>query len=214
MLAKRMAALLAKIPTVQFIGVSGGLALLNADREDDIDFFIVTKKNTVWTTRLFVVLFLELIGKRRRRGTAKVSDSICVNMFLDEQKMQLPKEWRDLYLAHEVVQVLPLFSRQNTYEKFLLLNNWVDAFLPHAVDRGTTKNYTRNNVENLFSVVLCGILQRYAFEHAAKKLQQWYMSKHRTREVVSDTILAFHPIDYRGNTLKAFEKRIDRYAKV
>lgn len=214
LIAQKASALLAKIPTIQCIGISGGLSLLNADTKDDIDFFIITKKNTIWITRFFVALLLELFGKRRKRGKSKATDSICVNMYLTEDNLAFSKTWRDLYLAHEVIQVMPLFSRGNTYEKFVSANAWVGDFLPNALDRETTQNYTQNNAENWFSAILCAVLRFSAFEFLAKHIQLWYMKKHRTRESVSDTMLAFHPIDYRGKTLSAFLDRVRKYEQV
>jgi hypothetical protein len=49
------------------------------------------------------------------------------------------------------------------------------------------------------------------FEHVAKGLQQFYMKSHITKETVSSTVLAFHPIDYREKTLKEYKKRIKKY---
>jgi hypothetical protein len=43
-IAKRAAFYLSYIPTISFIGVSGGLAMENVGAADDIDFFIITRK--------------------------------------------------------------------------------------------------------------------------------------------------------------------------
>lgn len=226
-IAKKACDLLVKIPTIQCIGISGGLSLFNADTKDDIDFFIITKKNTVWTTRLFVALLLELSGMRRKRGGLLVSDSICVNMYLDEGHMRLSKQKRDLYSAHEVMQVLPIFSRHNTYEKFIRSNKWAVDFLPNAFQHGIIRNHTplrsamqnfegqaRNPSEPWFNAVLCSALSSSMLEKSVRLFQQLYMRRHRTREVISDTILAFHPIDYRGNTMSEFAKRVHLYEKI
>src|SRR5438105_5019698 len=42
-IAKRAAYYLSYIPTIYFIGLSGGLAAKNVTESDDIDFFIITK---------------------------------------------------------------------------------------------------------------------------------------------------------------------------
>jgi hypothetical protein len=206
-IAQRACNLLAHIPTVQLIGISGGLSLLNADVKDDIDLFIITKKNTVWSTRLLVALLLELFGLRRKRNGRSVSDRICANMYLDEAKMQLSKEWRDLYMAHEVMQLSPLFSRHDTYVKFLDANRWVTSFLPNAHEYYLDKSYKNIRTDSkLLSLMTIRVIERFV-----RMLQEWYMNRHRTREVVSDTILAFHPVDYRANTLAEFAKSLKKY---
>src|SRR5581483_4533970 len=54
--AKKIVWLLSKIPTVELIGVSGSVGVGNADRNADIDLFIITSENFLWTTRLLCVL--------------------------------------------------------------------------------------------------------------------------------------------------------------
>ena len=39
------------------------------------------------------------------------------------------------------------------------------------------------------------------------------MKNHRTKELISDSILAFHPIDYRGIILRKYNQRLKRYAR-
>jgi len=51
-------------------------------------------------------------------------------MFVSEPA--LPESERDLFSAHEVLQMEPVFDRGNTYKKFLLANKWVKTFLPNA----------------------------------------------------------------------------------
>ena len=208
-LAKRVAGILAKISTIQFIGISGGLALLNADKEDDIDFFVITKKNTVWITRLLVVLVLEGLGKRRKRGNRQVSDRFCVNMYLDEGALALPKKWQDLFLAHEVAQVVPVVNKQGVYEKFIQANAWVGEFMPNVLESDGKRSSPHNQSDSWLVVALGIVMSSSLVEHIARLVQILYMQKHRTKEVISDTILAFHPVDYRGNTLNAYEKRLE-----
>src|SRR3989344_5162093 len=43
-IAKKAASYLSYIPSILFIGLSGGLAMSDAEPSDDIDFFIITKK--------------------------------------------------------------------------------------------------------------------------------------------------------------------------
>src|SRR5258705_4718692 len=79
-IARKMVKVLSKIPTVRLIGISGSLALNNAKEDDDIDLFIVTRKNTMWITRLIVLFILELIGSRRKRLSKNTKNTFCVNM--------------------------------------------------------------------------------------------------------------------------------------
>ncbi|MBI5620059.1 hypothetical protein HY950_03800, partial [Candidatus Gottesmanbacteria bacterium] len=53
------------VPTIMLVGVTGGLAMANAKKEDDIDLFFVTQKGTLWISRLLTTVIAELLGVRR-----------------------------------------------------------------------------------------------------------------------------------------------------
>lgn len=210
-IVKKIISFLRFIPTVQLIGVSGALAMKNAKENDDIDLFVIAQRNRLWTTRLLLLVFLELLGVRRKRDERATADRVCLNMLVDESFLCLPKDKQDLYSAHEVVQMLPVFERDNTYKRFIQANLWVREFLPNSVRRGTTRNTTRNYAESYFSVFLRSVLFGSAMEFLAKKAQLWYMRKHQTTEVISDSMLAFHPFNYREKILKEYNKRLEQY---
>lgn len=196
-IAKRAAFFLSHIPTIRFIGISGGLAVSNVKKEDDIDLFIIVKKGTLFMTRFWVVCMLEWLGMRRRRNEQFPADKICVNLLLDETKLLWPKKSRDLYSAHEIAQIQPLFERDNMFQRFMDSNQWIRTFLPNSQDEkevflGNTKS-TNYLILQFFSYFI--FIQ--PFETWLRKLQEHYMKKHQTTEVVSKNVLAFHPNDYR-----------------
>ena len=130
-LAIKKANWLKVIPSIRMVGLTGNLAMRNAQDQDDIDLLIVTKAGGLWLTRLLTVLFLDFFNWRRLPGQKKVKDKICLNMFLDESHLQIPKAKQNLFTAHEVVQLKPLWERDNLYQKFIKQNLWVKKFLPN-----------------------------------------------------------------------------------
>src|SRR5882724_90744 len=157
-LAEKTAYYLSHIPTIAFIGLSGGLAVEQAEKHDDIDFFIITKKKTLFLTRFLIFLLLEWMQIRRKRGSKQAENKICVNFLLDERELFWPQEKHDLYIAHEIVQMRPLFERQQLYKKFLKSNLWVSTFLPNSTDSKQvvvgetwhTDYYTLRCISNIF----------------------------------------------------------------
>ena len=128
-LARRLASRLKLIPTVKMIAVTGALAMGNATPAEDIDILIVSRRGTLWLTRLLVVFLAELMARRRRPDDQQAKDKLCLNMFLDEDCLALPAQERNLYTAHEVVQAKLLWDRDNTYQKFLNQNLWYQKYL-------------------------------------------------------------------------------------
>lgn len=210
-IVKKLISYLSFLPTVYLIGISGTLAMKNSGKKDDIDLFIITKKNTLWTTRLFLTLFLEVLGYRRKRCEKNVEDKICLNFLIEEDILCLPKEKQNLYGAHEVVQMLPVFERYNMYNKFINANQWVNRFLPNTI---TIKKLINEEIKDRVERYTY-ITQLLTFSNfLAKKFQLWYMEKHRTKEIISGNFLAFHPIDYKDKVLSAYKKRLKKYGRI
>lgn len=210
MIAKRVSTYLSFIPTISFVGVSGNVAAGNAQADDDIDFFIVARKRTIWTTRFLVLVILEILRKRRRREQENVSDTICVNMMVDENGLTFPSDRHDLFTAHEIVQLRPLFARDSKVHICLVANRWVKKFMPNSIDTKILryKNTKTKRDKDIISQSLT------IFEYLAKYIQLWFIDKHRTTETISDSLIAFHPTDYRKRTLAEFSKRLEAYGTV
>jgi len=127
--AGKIAGILRLIPWIKLIGVTGALAMNNTNKEEDIDLLIITSKNRLWLTRGLVVSFLRLAGVYRR--PEKIKDKICPNMLLDEKHLSIPKKERDLFSAHEVLQMKLLWQKGRTHQRFLRANQWSQEFLPN-----------------------------------------------------------------------------------
>ncbi len=202
----KTAALLSLIPTVSLIGVSGGLSMENADKKDDIDIFVITRSNRLWTTRLFIILILKLTGKHRSRKDKKVADKICLNMLVDEKNLSFVKR-KDLYTAHEIVQMVPVFDRNKTYARFVNANLWVKEFMLNSLPEIKNKELRIKKENSLFIIHY----SLFIIEFLVKEIQLWYIKKHKTIETVTNGVLAFHPFDYKQNIMEAYEARIKKY---
>jgi hypothetical protein len=52
-------------------------------------------------------------------------------MFLDEDHLEIPEKEQDLFSAHEVCQLKPIWSKDNVYQEFITQNQWYQKFLPN-----------------------------------------------------------------------------------
>ncbi len=57
--------ILSYMPGIYCICVCNSLAMNAAHQESDIDLFIITKKNRLWTARIFLTAFFALTGQRK-----------------------------------------------------------------------------------------------------------------------------------------------------
>jgi hypothetical protein len=186
------------IPTIQLVAVTGALAMSNSAITDDIDLMIVTAPGTLWLTRPLVVLFVSLIAKRRTPAK-NYSNAICLNLWLDATALAVAKSQRNLYTAHEVAQVKPLWDRHHTYAHFLSANSWISNYLPNIPIPKTKKLIT-------YHLSLITILNRLAF-----RLQLWYMRPRLTRERVSVHAAFFHPRDTGRLIMRQYRHRDSNY---
>lgn len=207
-IARDIAAKFRSIPTIYLVGVTGGLAVNNAGVTDDIDLFFITSRGTVWITRLLVTVIAAIFAKRRTPGAKHVSNLICLNMFVGDDSMRIPASEQDLFSAHEVLQMEPLWSRKDTYRRFLQANNWTKQYLPVAWDIKKIGRNQHPKTSHWWTHVARAFLG--CFELPARYLQLWYMSKRRTTEIVTDSVLRFHPRDARVWIKRALEKRLKK----
>jgi len=204
-IAKKVSRWLKIIPWIKLVGITGALAMKNADKDDDIDLLIVTAKNRLWLTRALAVFLVELIGRRRRPRDVDVADKICLNMFLDEDHLALPKNEQDLFSAHEVVHFRPLWERDNHYQEFLKANLWVKNYLANSLDIKKLR-YEGIKGEKKRIFLISQFLN--FLEHFAYKIQIAYMKSRRTTEIIELNRILFHPQDCRKWILKKYQEKL------
>ncbi len=114
--------ILAKLPYVRMVAITGSLAMHNVHTAaDDIDYLLVTSPSRVWLARLMAIAVVRLA---RQRGV-----NLCPNYVLSTSA--LAQDRRDLYTAHEMAQMIPLAGFE-FYRAFRAANEWTAAFLPNA----------------------------------------------------------------------------------
>ena len=184
-------------PQIQLIGFSGSCAMHNAIKGDDVDFFIITERNRLWTGRIMSIFVSQLLRIRRKRLQKKVSDLVCLNMFFDRRELFIPKYKRNLYTAHEVMQMKPAFQNsefkihdperhRKAYAEFLHENKWVQEFFPNIKIPKTQSKKSDNK----------GTLIGDLFELIFKKIQLYRINQHKTKEIITHTQLWFFPEDF------------------
>lgn len=201
--ARWIARLFRIIPWIQLVGISGSLAMRNAEKTDDIDLFVITSSNRVWLTRMFCALILELLGERRKRGVSEKESAgkICLNLLIAEDALEQSKQ--DLYIAHETLQMKVLWERNKTYHKFLELNQWTGKFLPNWIGISAVEKQISSNKPKAWKVVDWT-------EKISEVLQRRYMGKLSGSEVVGHQMLYFHPYDQGPGVLEKYAKKIKK----
>jgi len=119
--ALRYGSILARLPFVRMVAVTGAMSMNNVEPATDIDYLIVTTPGRLWVGRAMVVALV--------RWAAQKGDTICPNYFLSERALTM--KTRNLFTAHELAQMVPI-SGLRTYVQLCRLNGWAAQFLPNA----------------------------------------------------------------------------------
>jgi hypothetical protein len=122
-LAQHYGTWLARLPFVRMVALTGALSVRNAAHgDDDLDYLLITAAGRVWTARACAIL---LVRWARLRGA-----QVCPNYVLAETA--LVQQGQDIFLAHEVVQMVPLFGEAH-YRAFRHANDWTAQQMPNAL---------------------------------------------------------------------------------
>jgi len=214
--------LLSFFPQIKLVGLSGTVAMMNTEESDDIDLFIISARNRLFTGRFISVMLANLFGIKRKRDEAKTifslsrgpaegevrlscdkncvaeshnnKDKVCLNLFFDEKNMMVPKRKQTEYVAHEVLQMKPLIAKNDIYQRFLAANRWVFRIFPNAQQITNFKFQISNQFSNFKFQISNFVGDRV--EQLLKKLQLYFINRHRTTEIITPSQLWFHPEDF------------------
>jgi len=166
-LARHYGALMAQLPFVRMVAVTGSLAVNNAEPDADIDYLIVTANGRLWLSRAFVILIVRLAATRGVR--------LCPNYLLAERALVFPEQ--TLYAAHELAQMVPL-SGYNVYHRIRRLNDWVNEWLPNATN---APSLPAMPADTRGPSRLQRLLERALESRLGQRLEQWEMERKLAR---------------------------------
>jgi hypothetical protein len=119
--ARTYGRILAGLPFVRMVAVTGSLAMDNLEAGGDIDFLVVTEPGRLWLCRAMTILVV--------RWAAQYGERLCPNYFISKDSLESKPQ--NLYNAHELAQMVPLNNPQ-LYRRMRASNAWTSRYLPNA----------------------------------------------------------------------------------
>ncbi len=195
--------MLASLPFVRALILSGGVVHKNPGTRPDIDLFVVTARGRAYTAYTMLVLATKLTGTR---------GLVCPNYLVDENELAIAYH-RDLFTAHQIASARP-FSGNRAYEEWCRANEtWVRHFFPGFVPRSGQDGVTATAWQRAAELALLPVgsflerLLRAGWRiHLAPRRR---MTATASPDVVlSDGVLKLHLSDYRRRVLARFADRL------
>lgn len=195
---------LASIPFVRMVALTGAVAVKNPQHaHDDIDFMLIVEDGRVWLARAFAIA---LVRWARMRGVA-----LCPNYVLAENRLLQNRQ--DLYIAHEIAQMLPFYGN-TLYYHLWRENIWAENFLPNSAPLKDGDSVTpKRNLKQLGEILLKGRL--------GDALEQWEYQRKRHRLKQQENALSSAEInrqsvkghfnDHGQRVLLAYQERLEAF---
>jgi len=209
------------LPFIRMVGICNGLAFYDAEKGSDIDIFIITEKNRLFTARLFAFLFTHLFSIRRHGK--KIKGRFCLSFMISRESMNLEAlklSDEDIYFFYWIRLLQPV-TGQDTYKSFINENSWIHKYFEYEFDQNKLlipKSKFQLVLQKILEFPLKGfignrfegVLGRFQKKRANNKAQKLENNK---GIIISDTILKFHDIDMRDKFIVLWKKRISMFDK-
>jgi hypothetical protein len=187
--------LVRKIPFIKAVVLTGSTAVDNAKKNDDLDFLLICQHNTLWLSRLLLIILTKLKGKR---PLGQASNAWCFNLWLDEADLTLEHKRRSLYEAYEVLQMKFIYDAGEVEEAFYNANSWLKEQLFCYHSRRFGQYETRKNF-SLLNYIL------FAFQ---KTYRQLIFGQENFS--LSPTQAFFNELSYREQIFTKLKKKMEQ----
>ncbi|MDP3245240.1 MAG: hypothetical protein Q8M83_06330 [bacterium] len=229
--AKRLIFFLRFVPYIKGVAICNSLSFANALSDSDIDFFILTKPGALWSARGWAIILAELLGRRPAPG--KTKDAYCLSFFAAENAdlntLRLTPE--DVYFDWWAANLLPIYNKDNAFEKFFAANQWLKDCRPNAVLKKIAgRFYCHSGLPRRTRVKAgprAGIQSHWIDGHRTamrgdKRIERFWRVLQTRRlptalktaantsggVVINDQVLKFHWPDKREEYRERFERRV------
>ena len=199
--------IIAAFPFVKCVCISGSLSKGYADKDSDIDFFIVTQHERLWICRTVLHVFKKLTFLVSKQH------SFCMNYFIDEKKLLLDEQ--NLFTATELATLIPVFNTA-IYNQLIQENKyWMrDYFKNTTADDGIFVESEKAPVVKYFTETFFNIFSPGRLNIFLMKLtdKRWRRKWEKRNYPMQDYDLAMktrwyvskqHPLNFQKKILKA-----------
>jgi hypothetical protein len=215
-IARKWSKIFKAFTNLKLLALSNSIGSYNLREGGDIDLFIITKKNKIWTSR-FILAF---IGKlfHLRPSPENEKDKLCLSFFISEANLNLQNYTKenDLYFLYWLVNLSSIYDKDNYLNKLLGENKWIKNYLPNYFKIVSIDN--KKNREDKKKISYKKNSNNGFIENFLKKIQ-WKLfpqeiknKANKNKEVIiNDEVLKLHVLDRRDYFYQKYLERMEAY---
>lgn len=206
---RRSIRVLSHLPFLRGLSLSGSLSKGTQDPDGDIDFFVLTAPNRLWTARFCASLMLKLMPRAQR-------ENFCLNYFLPEDRLAIQD--RTLFSATELTFLKPVLNGE-LLAAFFELNAWVTSFYPNwEPAEEDTPGLRRSLLRRLAEWPLSGAfgdrvearISRWFIQRLNRQMRVMPMGQSSAEVRLDAGVYKGHTKGNHGKTRQAWHERVDR----
>ena len=184
------------ISWVQCVCICNSLAMNSCHKNSDIDLFVITRKNRLWTARIWLTLLTSLLWIRKT--SRKHAWKFCLSFYVteDEKNFSDIAIDNDIYLSYWLETLIPIINKNNTFEKFVEKNGLEEKYkksVAKYVCISKSRWWEKCETWKLWDIneyILKKIFLRKTLKNYKKLWKPFGV-------IISDTMLKFHDQDKR-----------------
>jgi len=190
--------IIARLPYIGCVILTGSLARGNANQNSDIDIMIIARAGRIFSARFFVNTFGTIFGmKRSKDETKNHAGKFCFNYFVSDNYLMLPTgrgEKIDRYCAEDYSRSKFMAGDYQLHEEFLYKNRKLFNQYGHSIklDRFTPTHQCVNI--NRQTPYTTSRFERWVRQYQIRKIESDPITKKYPNLIVyNDKELRFHP---------------------
>src|SRR5690554_441381 len=189
---KKALRLIKLIPFISSVSLSGGTAHYGIESHNDLDLFIITRKNSLYIVYAVIHLLSLLL---------KIRKELCANYLIDESHLEITHT-RDFYTAHQIISLKPI-KNEVKLNQFFNANKWINNFFPNF---SRNENSSASSYDLFILIPLNKILKFfYRFLYRRKIISN------QDSIILNDFTIKLHTNDNRQKITKEFLKTWENY---
>lgn len=146
---------LSKFKNILFVAITGSVAAENSKKDEDVDLFLICKKDTMWLTRLLLRIYIKLHNiPHRKFGQDESPNDFCFNLWMDESNLLVPLSKQNQKNAVDIIMMKVIYDKNNIYQKFIDKNDWVKKYVANGYSQIIKSKLKHQNLKNKTSILI------------------------------------------------------------